>query len=80
MVKNISFKDKKDLTKQEIYDILNKYILDNLELSSRKIRDEENFVLSAWSEFQAFHVGQQKAFHKVLDFIQALDQRKNIVN
>lgn len=73
---NITFKDKKDLTRQEIYDTMVAYILENLDLSSRKMRDEANFMFPAWSEFQANQLGQQKALHKLLEFIQPLDQRK----
>lgn len=74
-----TLKDKKDLTREEIYAIISIYLHENLELSSRKMQDEENFKLPAWSEYQAFHLGQKKALQKVLDFIKPLTEGKEIV-
>lgn len=65
----LSLKDKKDLTKQEIYDILMLYIHEKIDLSRRETQKEDNFSMASWSEFQAFHLGMQKAYQKLLDFI-----------
>jgi hypothetical protein len=67
---------KKPLTKVEIYDIIKDYILDQIDLSSRKQRSEANFDSPAWSEKQAYQLGFQKGLEKVLEFIPDLDQRK----
>lgn len=67
---------KKSLTKVEIYDIIKSYILEQIDLSSRKQRKEENFALPAWSEHQAYQLGFMKGLEKVLEFIPDLDKRK----
>lgn len=66
---NKSLKEKKEYSKQEILDIMKEYLVENIELSIRKCRDEDNFTLPSWSEFQAYQLGQQKAFQKLLDFL-----------
>jgi len=55
----------KSLTKQEVLDLLKEYITDQVELSRRKSIDEGNFTFPAWSEYQAFQLGFQKAFLKL---------------
>lgn len=55
----------KSLSKQEVFDLLKEYIKDQVELSRRKSMDEESFSLSAWSEYQAYQLGFQKAFLKL---------------
>ena len=64
-----SLKTKNDLTKEEIYDIIKEYINESVSLSLREMRDKDNFSLPAWSEYQAFQLGMQKAYQKLLDFI-----------
>mgnify|MGYP006082419705 CR=1 FL=1 len=59
----------KSLTKKEVFEELNKYFKEQIELSRRKCMDEENFNTPAWSEFQAYQLGLQKAFIKVLNLI-----------
>lgn len=70
----LTLKEKKDLTKEEICGIIYNYILENIDLSSRKMRDDESFSSSSWSERQAFLLGQQKALYKMLDFIEPLTE------
>lgn len=62
-------KEKENLTKEEIYAIIKSYIEEEMELSNRKMRDETNFTLASWPEFQAFHLGKLKAFNQLLNFI-----------
>lgn len=71
-----SEKKKISLTKAEIYDIIRTYITEQLDLSTRKQRSEENFSLPAWSEHQAYQLGFQKGLEKLLEFIPNLDQRE----
>lgn len=59
----------KSLTKNQVFEELNKYFKEQIELSRRKCMDEENFNTPAWSEFQAYQLGLQKAFIKVLNLI-----------
>jgi hypothetical protein len=59
----------KSLTKNQVFEELNKYFKEQIELSQRKCMDEENFNTPAWSEFQAYQLGLQKAFTKVLNLI-----------
>lgn len=68
---NLSLKEKKlsEYTKEEILLILNKYLLEQIELSRRKTTDEESFTKPSWSEFQAFQLGLQKAYQKVTQFL-----------
>jgi hypothetical protein len=44
-------------------------ILEQIELSIRKTQDETAFDRPSWSEFQAYQIGMQKAFQKVIQFI-----------
>lgn len=62
-------KTKENLTKEEVYTIIKEYVTESVELSRRKQRDETNFTLPAWPEFQAYHLGMQKAYQKLLDFL-----------
>ena len=67
-------KEEKDLTKHEIYDIIIEYIDSCIATSLREMRDVESFAKPAWSEFQAFQLGSQKALFKLRDFIPSSDQ------
>jgi hypothetical protein len=55
----------KSLTKQEVFDLLKEYVHEQIELSRRKSVDEETFLKPAWSEYQAYQLGFQKAFLKL---------------
>lgn len=64
-----SLKEQREYTKEEIYSILKVYLKEQMELSIRKCRDEDNFTMPSWSEYQAYQLGTQKAFQKLLDFL-----------
>lgn len=64
-----SLKEKEKYTKEEMIVILHEYIKDQLELSHRKMLDEDSFSKPAWSEYQAFQLGFQKALNKLDSFI-----------
>lgn len=64
-----SLKTKEVLTKEEAYKVISEYLKESIETSNRKMRDEDNFTLPAWSEFQAYQLGAIKAYNKLLDFI-----------
>lgn len=76
---NISLKNKeaKEFTKEEIFEIIQIYILELKELSIRKTQDEDSFDKPSWSEYQAFQLGFQKALSKVALFI---PDQKNLEN
>jgi|TARA_B110000977_G_C11057309_1_gene484576 hypothetical protein len=59
----------KELTKNQVFEELNKYFKEQIELSQRKCMDEDSFNIPAWSEKQAYQLGLQKAFTKVLNLI-----------
>jgi hypothetical protein len=44
-------------------------LVQQLSLSTRKCYDEDNFTLPSWSEFQAYQLGIQKAYNKLLTLI-----------
>lgn len=58
-----------EYTKEELFIILHEYIREQLELSRRKMLDEDNFGKPAWSEYQAYQLGFQKALTKLDSFI-----------
>ena len=57
------------LTKEEILLTVESYLKEQLELSMRKTRDEEAFNQASWPQYQAYHLGMQKAFIKVMEFL-----------
>lgn len=59
----------KSLTKKQVFEELNKYFKEQIELSQRKSMDEDIFQSPSWSEYQAYQLGLQKAFTKVLNLI-----------
>lgn len=71
MVMNISLKEKKlkDYTKEEILLIIKMYILEQKELSARKMLDEDSFNKPNWETYQAYQLGYTKALNKLNDFI-----------
>jgi hypothetical protein len=64
------------LTALQAYDIIRKYLEEQIELAQREMLDKTKFELTAWSEHQAYQLGSIKANYKLLDFIPNLDQRK----
>ena len=59
----------KALTKIEAFREIRAYLEDQIGLSNRKCMDEENFNKPSWSEFQAYQIGIQKAYTKLLNVI-----------
>lgn len=55
----------RELSKREVFLELRKYIQEQIDLSNRKMLEEENFSLPSWSEYQAYQLGFQKAFLKL---------------
>ena len=59
----------KEYSKQELLLVVKEYILEQIDLTERKLLDEESFNKPSWSEYQAFQLGIQKAFSKIEVFI-----------
>lgn len=59
----------KKYTKDELLLIIHEYLLELSELSRRKTLDEDSFEKPAWSEYQAYQLGYQKALSKIENFI-----------
>lgn len=57
----------KDLTKREVFILIRDFLDEQIDLSRRKVLQEDNFTLPSWSEFQAYQLGVQKAFIKLKD-------------
>lgn len=70
-------KTTKQLTKEEVYEIILDYLKECQELSIREMRRDESFSRPAWSEYQACQLGMQKAYQKIMDFI-PLTKESNI--
>lgn len=69
MINILKDKRRKELTKKDIYDFLRQYCREEIELSNRKSTSEDSFEKPAWSEYQAYQLGIQKAFNKLLEII-----------
>ena len=61
-------KEAKDYSKDEIFLIIQTFITEQVELAQRKTLDEDSFNKPSWSEYQAFHLGMQKAYLKIATF------------
>ena len=72
---NILKEKNNKLTKEEVYSFLVGYLKEQITVSQRNSMNEESFLKPSWSEYQAYQMGLQKAFYKVLDLIP--DQGKN---
>jgi hypothetical protein len=59
----------KSLTKQQVFEELKAYCLEQIQLAQRKAIDEETFDKPAWSQYQAYQLGIQKAFSKLYNLI-----------
>jgi len=66
---NLKTEEAKKYTKNEILVIIHEYIVEQVELSRRKMLDDDSFSKASWSEYQAFQLGIQKAFSKIESFI-----------
>ncbi len=67
-------KEGKPLTNEEIYGIIVAYIDATILTSTREMRDNTSFEKPAWSEYQAYQLGFQKALTKIREFIPSSDQ------
>ena len=68
MINILKEKDSK-LSKEDIYLFLTSYCSEELETSRRKSCSEESFASPAWSEYQAYQLGMQKAMQKILNLL-----------
>jgi hypothetical protein len=59
----------KDLSRSQAFSLLKEYLKDQIDLSQRKAVSEDNFSLPAWSEYQAYLLGNIKAYQKLLTII-----------
>jgi len=66
---NLKTEEAKKYTKNEVILIIREYITEQIELSRRKMLDDEAFHKAAWSENQAYHLGIQKALSKIEAFL-----------
>lgn len=64
------------LTKEEVYQFLSLWLNEQVALSHRETMEEESFLKPAWAEYQAYQLGMQKAYSKMLNLIP--DQGKNV--
>lgn len=67
MIKSLKTTDVK--TKEDVYKYLHSYLIEAIEVANRKMRDEDNFTLPSWSEYQAYQLGSIKAYTKILDLL-----------
>lgn len=61
--------NKKSLTNDEIYCIIQKFAQDQIDLVRRKQETDESFDSPAWSERQAYSLGLIKGLDKVMKFL-----------
>jgi len=59
----------KSLSKAEAFKEIRTYLEEQISLSQRKVIDETTFDKPAWSEYQAYQLGFQKAFAKLYNLI-----------
>jgi hypothetical protein len=59
----------KSLSKAEAFKEIRTYLEEQISLSQRKVIDETTFDKPAWSEYQAYQLGFQKAFLKLYNLI-----------
>lgn len=69
MINILKGKDSSKLSKEEVYDFLNSWLKEQIDVSQRVLISEEPFSKLAYSEFIAYHLGTQKAYSKLLDLI-----------
>lgn len=69
MLNILKGKESNKLTKEEVYSFLSLYLKEQLSLSQRVSTNEDTFSKPAWAEFQAYQLGMQKAFQRVLELI-----------
>lgn len=62
MITNI----KESNSKEELVEYLLSYLNGQLSLYQRKSESEESFTMLAWSEYQAYNLGNIRAIKKIL--------------
>lgn len=60
-------------TKEEVFEFLEKWLTEQLDMSYREARSNTSFETPAWSEYQAFRLGEQK---KLIQFLELLPLTK----
>ena len=66
---DLKSKTGKALSKSEAFRLIKEYLDEQVELSRRKMVDEEVFNMPSHSEYIAFQLGLQKAFLKLNNLI-----------
>jgi len=64
--------DKEDwglMSKQDVVDILRKYLEEEKATSYRKMISEESFLSPSWAEQQSFLLGDLKRIERILKFL-----------
>lgn len=56
-------------SKEDLLDVLYKYLKDNIELSQREMEAKDKFNLPAWGEHQAYQLGMIKSYRKLVTLI-----------
>jgi len=56
-------------TKEDVFDLLNKYLVDQIKLARREMESKDSFEKAAWAEFQAYQLGSIKALKKLYNLI-----------
>lgn len=69
MINPLKDKVNPPFSREEIYSSLRTLIQEQIELSLRKTQDETAFNSPSWSEYQAFQLGMQKAYQKVIQLL-----------
>lgn len=69
MINPLKDKVNPPFSREEVYSSLRVLIQEQIELSLRKTQDETAFNLPSWSEYQAFQLGMQKAYQKVIQLL-----------
>ena len=59
----------RSLSKAEAFKEIRTYLEEQIGLSQRKCIDDDNFDKPAWSSYQAYQLGIQKAFSKLYNLI-----------
>lgn len=63
-------------TKEEVFDFLEEWLSEKIELAHREMENDEIFSMPAWSEHQATRLGMIKAYRKMLALIPDREKSK----
>ena len=64
------------LTTSQIYDIIHKYLEEQIALATREMLDKDQFEQPSWSEYHAYRLGSIKQLNKLLEYIPTLPKEK----